>query len=156
MRQFLVIVLVVVLGAGAWYQFSYLPKERAAEAAAVEKAAADAAAAEAEKAAADAKAAEDKAAADAKAAADQAAADAKAAAAAAGAAATDGTAAAGDARGMIWDATKLSEAEITARIAAAPVAQSVRDTLMASYTGLKDNPAAVQQVLDQLKQAMGL
>jgi hypothetical protein len=71
-------------------------------------------------------------------------------------AATDAAAAAGDAATWVWDATKLSAEDITARIAAAPVSQSVKDTLTATYNSVKDSPAAVQGVLDQLKQAMGL
>ena len=71
-------------------------------------------------------------------------------------AATDAATAAGDAATWVWDATKLTAEDITARIAAAPVSQSVKDTLTATYNSVKDSPAAVQGVLDQLKQAMGL
>ena len=80
----------------------------------------------------------------------------------AGAAATAGDAAAAtagslqDAATWVWDATKLTAEEITARIEAAPISQSVKDTLISTYNSVKDSPAAVQAVLDQLKQAMGL
>ena len=78
------------------------------------------------------------------------------AAAAVGDAASTAGAAVGDAATWVWDATKLSAEDITARIAAAPVSQSVKDTLTATYNSVKDSPTAVQGVLDQLKQAMGL
>jgi hypothetical protein len=82
-----------------------------------------------------------------------AATDAATAATEAAGAAVDAVTGAG---AMVWDATKLTSQEITDRIAAAPIAQSVKDTLTATYESVKDNPNAVQMVLDQLKQAMGL
>jgi hypothetical protein len=165
-RNILIAAIIVVLAALGYYQFSVVPAQRAAEQAAAkqaeEKAAADAKAAE-EAAAAEAKAAEEaaaKAAEEAAAkAAEQAAAAAKAATDAATKAtdaATKATDAATKAAAQIWDATKLTPEEIAQRIAEAPIPQSVKDTLAATYTSVKDNPAAVQMVLDQLKQAMGL
>ena len=179
MNKFWLVIIAAVVAIGAYYQFSYHPAQRAADEAAAaadaaaaeakaaeEKAAADAAAAAkaAEDAAAEAAAAATKAAEEAAAAATKAAEDAAATAteAATGAAdavtdaATDAATAAGDAATWVWDATKLTAEDITARIAAAPVSQSVKDTLTATYNSVKDSPAAVQGVLDQLKQAMGL
>ena len=78
------------------------------------------------------------------------------AAAAAGAAATTAATAATDAAAMVWDATKLSGQDILDRINAASIPQATKDTLLATYNQVKDNPSAVQTLLDQLKQAMGL
>jgi hypothetical protein len=86
-----------------------------------------------------------------------AATEAATAAATEAAGAVSGAAAAvGDAASMVWDATKLTGEEVLARIEAAPIADSVKQTLIASYNSVKDNSAGVQMVLDQLKQAMGL
>lgn len=170
MNKLWLAVIAAIVVIGAYYQFSYVPAQRAAQEAAAaaeakaaeEKAAADAAAAAkaAEEAAAEAaKAAEDAAATATGAATKAADAVTDAATGAADAvtgAATDAGAAVGEAATWVWDATKLSAEEITARIAAAPVSQSVKDTLTATYNSVKDSPAAVQGVLDQLKQAMGL
>jgi len=168
MKRFWLVVIAAVVAIGAYYQFSYVPAQRAAQEAA---AAAEAAAAKAaEEAAAAAKAAEEAAAQAAKAAEDAAASATGAATRAADAvtdaatgtvdpltgAATGAGAAVGEAVSWVWDATRLSSEEITERIASAPVSQSVRDTLMATYNSVKDSPAAVQGVLDQLRQAMGL
>ena len=168
MNKLWLVVIAAVVAIGAYYQFSYVPAQRAAQEAA---AAAEAAAAKAaEEAAAAAKAAEEAAAQAAKAAEEAAATTTGAATKAADAitdaatgavdavtgAATGAGAAVGEAATWVWDATKLSSEEITERIASAPISQSVRDTLMATYNSVKDNPAAVQGVLDQLKQAMGL
>ena len=57
---------------------------------------------------------------------------------------------------MVWDATKLSAQDVLDRINAANIPQATKDTLLATYNQVKDNPSAVQNVLDQLKQAMGL
>ena len=168
MKKLWLVVIAAVVAIGAYFQFSYVPAQRAAQEAA---AAAEAAAAKAaEEAAAAAKAAEEAAAQAAKAAED-AAATATGAATRAADAVTDAAtgavdavtgaaigagAAVGEAATWVWDATRLSSEEITERIASAPVSQSVRDTLMATYNSVKDSPAAVQGVLDQLKQAMGL
>jgi len=163
MNKVWLVIIAVVVAIGAYYQFSYVPAQRVAqEAAAAAEAAAEAKAA-AEKAAAAAaavtKAAEDAAAAATEAATTAAGAVTEAATGAADAvtgAAVGAASAAGDAATWVWDATELSADEITARIAAAPVSQSVKDTLTATYNSVKDSPAAVQGVLDQLKQAMGL
>ena len=153
-RNVLIGAVLVLLAAFGYYQFSYAPAQKAvAEAAAAAKAAADEATAAADKAAADAKAATDKAAADAAAAAKEAA-DAAAAAATDAAKAT--TDAATDAASMVWDATKLTADDVMARITGAPIPQATKDTLTATFNSVKDNPSAVQMVLDQLKQAMGL
>ena len=61
----------------------------------------------------------------------------------------------GDAAGMVWDATQLTAEEVIARIDAAPITQSVKDTLAATYRSVQNSPAAAQAVLDQLRQAMG-
>lgn len=174
-RTVLLGAVLVVLAALGYYQFSHVPAQRAAE-----QAAAAATAAEAEAAAA-AKAAEDAATA-AGAAATTAATDAanavtEAATEAAGAvteavgaateaatgaasavteAATGAVAAVGDTASMVWDATKLTGEEVLARIQAAPISDTVKQTLTASYNSVKDNAAGVQMVLDQLKTEMGL
>ncbi|MFY8146616.1 MAG: hypothetical protein ACOVME_08470 [Rhodobacter sp.] len=142
MNKLWLVVIAAVVAIGAYYQFSYVPAQRAAQEAA---AAAEAAAAKAaEEAAAAAKAAD-------------AVTDAATGAVdAVTGAATGAGAAVGEAVSWVWDATKLSSEEITERIASAPISQSVKDTLTATYNSVKDSPAAVQGVLDQLKQAMGL
>jgi hypothetical protein len=168
MKKLWLVVIAAVVAIGAYFQFSYVPAQRAAQEAA---AAAEAAAAKAaEEAAAAAKAAEEAAAQAAKAAED-AAATATGAATKAADAVTDAAtgavdavtgaaigagAAVGEAATWVWDATKLSSEEITERIASAPISQSVKDTLTATYNSVKDSPTAVQGVLDQLRQAMGL
>jgi hypothetical protein len=182
-RTVLLGAVLVVLAALGYYQFSHVPAQRAAEEAA---AAAEAEAAAAAKAAEDAaKAAEEAAGAaateaagaateaagavgEAVEAATQAATEAateavgaatEAATEAAGAvtdAASGAAAAVGDAAAMVWDATKLSGEDILARIEAAPISDTVKQTLIASYNSVKDNAAGVQMVLDQLKTEMGL
>jgi colicin import membrane protein len=159
--------LVVLAGLG-YYQFSMAPAQRAAdEAAASAKTAADEAAAAAKAAeeataaaaAEAAKAAEEAAKAVEDAAKTAAEAATKAATEAVGAvteAVTGAAESAGDTAAMVWDATKLTSEEIIARIEAAPVSDTVKQTLTATYNGVKDNAAGVQMVLDQLKTAMGL
>jgi colicin import membrane protein len=168
MKRTILIIVALLLAVGAYYQFSYVPAQRAAEeaAAAATKAAEEAAAAAkaaedkaAEEAAAAAKAAEEATAKAAEEAAAAAAAATEAATEAAGAvtdAATEAAGAVTDAASMVWDATKLTSEDIMARISGAPIPQETKDTLTATYNSVKDNPSAVQMVLDQLKQAMGL
>ena len=182
-RTVLLGAVLVVLAALGYYQFSHVPAQRAAQeaAAAVEAEAATAAKAAEEAAKAAEEAATTAATEAAKAATDAATEAAGAVSEAAGAAteavtgavgaateaaseaagavtdaATGAAAAVGDAASMVWDATKLTGEDILARIQAAPISETVKQTLIASYNSVKDNAAGVQMVLDQLKTEMGL
>ncbi len=140
-RTVLIGALVVLIGAGGYYQFSYKPAQEAAAAAeAAAKAAADEAAA-AEAAAAEAAAAE--------------AAAAEAAAAEAAAAEEAAAGAAGDAASVL-DPANFDAAAVNALIDASSLGADVKTSLKAAVDGAAGNPALVAGVLTQVKTALGL
>ncbi len=142
---------VVVVAAAGYYQFSYKPAQEAAAVAmqdaevkaAADKAAADAAAAEAEATAAEAKVAEEAAAA-AAAATDAAAATTEAA-----------TSTATDAMAVL-DPANFDATAVTAMIDGSTLADDVKTTLKAAVTAAASNAALIEPTIAQIKTAMGL
>jgi flagellar biosynthesis GTPase FlhF len=177
---------VILLAAGGYYQFSYKPAQEAAmKAEADAKAAADAAAAAAkaaeEEAAAAAKKAEEEAAAAAKAAEEQAAKAAEEAAAAAAKAATDAAAAtteaagdaaaaateaAGDAAAAATDAAadaakvldpaNFDAVKVKALIDASALEEATKTTLKAGVDAAAADTALVPGAIEAVKKALGL
>lgn len=164
-RTVIIGALIVLLAAGGYYQFSYLPAQEQAQAEAAAKAAEEAAAAAAAEAeAAAAKAAEEAAAAAAKAAEDAAAAAAQAAADAAAAtteaatgAATATTEAATDAAAAeALDPANFDAARITALIDGSTLDDATKTTLKTAVTAAAANPALVADTVAQVRTALGL
>jgi Tfp pilus assembly protein PilE len=159
MRGVIIGIVLILVAAGGYYQFSYLPAQReAAEAARVEaeqeaaRVAAEAAAkAEAEKAAAEAAA---KAEAE-KAAAEKAAADAAAAAAAAQPAATAAPAAGGDGLDAAMTTEGFDAARVLAAIEASNLDEMRKTTLRTLVEGARNNPALIEAAMTQVRAALG-
>ena len=144
MNRNVIIAALIVVAAGLYYQFSYVPAQKAAEATAMA----------AEEAAAATKAAEEataKAAADATAAADKAAADA-AAAATDGAAAVDG---AMDAMPAL-DAATFDPVAVAGMIDASTLDDAMKATLKSAVTAAGTDPAKITAVIAQVKTALGM
>jgi len=144
-----IIGLILIVAAGlAYYQFSYVPAQKAEAAAEATKKAADEAAAKAaEETAAAAKAAE------------EAAAKVAADAAAGGTAAADGaTTAATDAAdaAAALDPATFDAAKVTALIDASALDDATKTSLKSAVTAADGNPALVPGAIDQVKAALGL
>lgn len=140
--------ILVLLAAGGYYQFSYVPAQKAAEEAAVAAAevkAAEAAAAAAAAAAA-VKAAEDAAAAEAEAKAAQEAADAAAQAAA------DAAATVADP----LDPAKFDAAKVIALIDASGLDDASKTMLKTTVNSAAANPALVESAIAAVKAALGM
>ena len=145
MNRNVIIAAIIVLAAGLYYQFSYVPAQKAAEATAMA----------AEEAAAATKAAEEAtaaAAAEATAAAEKAAADAAAAATDGAAAVVDGAMEAMPA----LDAATFDPAAVSGMIDASTLDDAMKATLKAAVTAAGTDPAKITAVIAQVKTALGM
>ena len=147
-RNAIIAIVVALVVAGGYYQFSYVPAQQAAIA---QKAADEAAAAT--------KLAEEKAAADLKAAEDAAAAAAAEAAAAATTAATDTTAAATTAAtdaAAVLDPANFDAAKVTAMIDASSLDAATKATLNGLVAAAGTDATKIGEALTAVKTALGL